>query len=549
MRVQPWLLALAALTFGCGDSGLVDANVDDTSTDDSEGDEANCPIGSEGCPCTGGGGCDPGLMCIDQVCEGEATSETAEETEGETGECTEVGCECDGEPGSCDPGLICEDGVCIGEDCGNGALDPNEACDDGNSVDGDGCDSDCTRTEILDTVGGGGHTCVLIEGGKVLCWGENVVGQLGNGMPQTVGDNETPAEVGPIQLAEGAIGLSAGATHTCALFEDQSLRCWGLNATGQLGYGNSFVVPTLGDDESLVGLEAVPVGFPVDEVSMGALQTCARGGGIVRCWGASNFGQLGLGNTTTIGDDEVPDMAEAVFLGGEAQHIAQGANHVCALLTTGDVRCWGRNDRGQLGIQSNQNIGDDEVPSSSPAVDIKPAAVPGGATVQKLSLGLSHSCALFTSGQLVCWGHNDRGQLGQGNTVTWGDNPGEAPAMLEPIALGTSAVDVAAGYDHTCALLNDGNVRCWGDCSAGQCGYGDDEDVGDDETPDMLEPVDLGRPAVAIMGGGVAHTCAVLEDFTLSCWGLNQFGQLGYGFTHDIGDNEAPKTAGAVELY
>lgn len=535
-RVRWWASWLAGLALAC--AGPPTEGVDDDTETDSSTDESSCAIGSVDCECTPGGGCDPGLTCVDGLCEPEAATE-------DTGSCTAVDCPCDVDD-DCDDGLVCDDGTCQPDDCGNGALDANEACDDGNTIDGDGCDSDCSRTDIASVQAGGAHTCALIEGGRVRCWGHNVAGQVGTGTPDDVGDNETPAQVGDLPLPASAVEIACAAAHTCVRFEDGGVRCFGFNTVGQLGYGNALEVPALGDDEPITDLGPVDLGGPADQLVAGALQTCVRLGPQVRCWGSGQFGQLGQGSVANIGDDEVPADAEALFLGGGATSVALGGAHGCAL-TAGGLRCWGRNDSGQLGVGNNLDIGDDEPPSDLGAIEAIPASLPPGTIVTALALGLGHSCALLSTGDVVCWGENGLGQLGQGNVQDWGDQGGELPSALEPIALGTSAVAIAAGYDHTCALLDDSTLRCWGDNGSGQLGYGDEERIGDDELPDAAGPVELSGGVVR-MTAGAAHTCVVLDDQRVVCWGSNNFGQLGYGHTHTVGDNEVPTSAGFVEL-
>ena len=140
-----------------------------------------------------------------------------------------------------------------------------------------------------------------------------------------------------------------------------------------------------------------------------------------------------------------------------------------------------------------------------------------------------------------CWGHVTSGQLGYAATNTIGDD--ETPASAGPVDLGPgrTARALATGSYHSCAVLDDGSVRCWGYGTSGQLGYASTETIGDDETPGSAGPVDLGpgRTARAISAGSV-HTCAVLDDGSVRCWGYNRQGQLGYGNEESLGDNEAP---------
>jgi hypothetical protein len=138
---------------------------------------------------------------------------------------------------------------------------------------------------------------------------------------------------------------------------------------------------------------------------------------------------------------------------------------------------------------------------------------------QRVVSGGSFTCAILANGSVRCWGSNAVGQLGQGNKNTIGDN--ETPGSVGTVDIGNhTAVALAAGNAHTCALLDDGTSRCWGYNIYGQLGYANTKQIGDDETPASAGPVDLGpgRTAVAITAGGL-HTCAILDNGNVLCWG------------------------------
>jgi alpha-tubulin suppressor-like RCC1 family protein len=224
-----------------------------------------------------------------------------------------------------------------------------------------------------------------------------------------------------------------------------------------------------------------------------------------------------------------------VSVGGLVKDIVAGGDHTCALLTTGNVRCWGRNSHGQLGHGNTAPIGDNEVPSSVAEVNV-------GGLVKQLSAGSLSTCALLETGNARCWGYNGYGQLGYGNTVTIGDN--ETPASAGDVNLGDTVLQIVAsknneyGQDHTCALLSNGGVKCWGLNNYGQLGYGN--------TANLHQPsstVNLGGASAYAISAGGEHTCALLSTGTARCWGLSNLGQLGYANTTTIGDNELPSTA------
>jgi cysteine-rich repeat protein len=535
-----WLSLVLLLGLGCNGGNIVEAPDTGTTVATESGDI--CMTGTLGCACMPGGGCDPGLECTAGIC-----AELPDETE--TGECTELGCDCVAEQDdACGEGLICFEGSCVVDNCGDGILDPIETCDDANAIDGDGCDNDCSRTQILELALGGVHTCALIEKGRIRCWGNNGTGQIGYGagVVGNSGDDELPSSAGDLPLP-AAVDVEAGGAHTCAVFENGDARCWGFNTSGQLGLGNSATVTAIGDDEPLEGLPKVELVAPVNGIGLGVLQTCVRVSGQLRCWGSGAFGQLGLAALANIGDNEVPLAVPAVMLGGEPIALAIGGHHGCAILATGSLRCWGRNDTGQLGLGNAAHIGDNEHPIVALEVNAISDNFPPETSIVDITAGLSHTCMLLSTGDVICWGAGNLGQLGQGNNQTWGDALAETPANLSPVALGGSALALAAGYLHTCALLDGGAVRCWGSSESGQLGNGDEEFVGLTNVPSDRPPVTLAGPVIGI-AAGAGHTCVVFEDHEVGCWGSSEYGQLGYGNTEGIGDDELPMVAGFVEV-
>jgi alpha-tubulin suppressor-like RCC1 family protein len=392
------------------------------------------------------------------------------------------------------------------------------------------------------------HTCALLGDGSVRCWGFGADGQLGYGNANTIGDDETPGSVGPVNLGAGrtAKAISAGDYHTCALLDDGSVRCWGLGGNGRLGYGTTANV---GDRQTpgSVGPVNLGAGRTARAISAGGTHTCAvLDDGNVRCWGYGFTGQLGYGNQDTIGDDENPGSVAPVNLGvgRTAVAISAGEIHTCALLDDGSVRCWGYGRSGRLGYGNNDNVGDDEAPGS-----VEPVNLGTGRTAVAISAGTAHTCAVLDDGSVRCWGYGANGQLGYGNTETIGDN--ETPNMVAPVNLGTGrrARAITARAGHTCVVLDDGSVRCWGYGDNGRLGYGNADPIGDDETPAAVGPVNLGvgRSAAAISAGGY-HTCARLDDGSVRCWGYGGDGRLGYCNQDDIGDDEVPGSVGPVDL-
>ncbi len=390
------------------------------------------------------------------------------------------------------------------------------------------------------------HSCALLVNASVRCWGFGRDGALGYGNQDTVGDDETPAQVGPVALGTGrsAAAISAGAVHTCALLDDAGVRCWGFGGDGRLGYANINIV---GDDETPATVGPVSVGGPVKAITAGRGHSCAiLTDGSLRCWGFGFDGRLGYGNTNSIGDDEIPGAVGPVRLGTgrTATAITAGDAHTCAVLDDASVRCWGFGGNGQLPNGNTISIGDDETPDT-----VNPARLGAGRTVRAISAGDFHTCALLDNGAVRCWGFGGNGRLGYGNTDSIGDD--ETPDAVGPVDLGPgrTAVAVAAGANHSCAILDNGSVRCWGFARNGRLGYANTNDIGDDETPGSVPPVDLGagRTARAITAGGES-TCARLDDGSLRCWGNGSNGFLGNCSPNLIGDDETPGSIRAVDL-
>ncbi|HEY5920946.1 MAG TPA: hypothetical protein VIV11_04715 [Kofleriaceae bacterium] len=384
---------------------------------------------------------------------------------------------------------------------------------------------------------GGNHTCA-IRGGAVRCWGSGVAGRLGYGNTASIGDNETPASAGDVDVGGAAVQIRAGGEHTCVLDDAFKVRCWGLASGGRLGYGDGLHI---GDDEppSMVG--AVNIGVNVTELAVGDAHTCViivTGG--VRCWGVGAMGRLGYSSTENLGDNELPRNLTEVPLGATPiVDIVAGGAHTCALTALGEVRCWGSGISGQLGYGSTMDVGDDEVPSFFNPVNV-------GGNVTQLAAGTSHTCALLDTGGVRCWGAGGAGRLGYDSLTNIGDT--EVPASAGDVDIGRTAIEIAAGGTHTCAVLDDHTLRCWGGNQYGQLGHGHTEPIGDDEAPSERSIVPVGEP-VGHVWAGRDHTCVQLERGALRCWGRNDEGRLGYGHTMTLGDTEPAASVGDVPAF
>ena len=392
-------------------------------------------------------------------------------------------------------------------------------------------------SEAAVLVAGEEHNCVITKGGDLLCWGDSTFGQLGSANSNNIGDN--PGEMPPPKALLGGAAVAQVAPariHTCALFVGGGVRCWGHPSEGALGFyfkDEDGLWAEIGDEEEDMPPPEVDLGgLPAVSIAAGDSHSCAAlAGGTVTCWGDNTNGQLGRGDTASICDDPGEKPLAGVDLGGVIVQLAASGSTTCALLEGGAVKCWGANESGQLGRGDTESIGDE--PGEMPPADVDL----GGAAVQ-ISVGRSqastHVCALMANGAVRCWGAGEYGRLGYGDQANIGDEPGEMPPA--DVDLGGAAVQISAGGLHTCALMASGAVRCWGAAIWGQIGYGSDEDLGD-EPGEMPPPdVDLGGPAVQVAAGRV-HTCFLLEDGGVKCVGFAAEGQLGQGDLTPLGDN------------
>ena len=359
------------------------------------------------------------------------------------------------------------------------------------------------------------HTCLLARSGEVWCWGDGFTAK-------------SPVGLGP---GRRAATIVAGDFHTCAILapgtpDAGAVRCWGENGAGQLGVGTTT---RTGNDRSPSAAPAVDLGPGSTAVALaaGSNFTCAilRGpeDGAVRCWGGNSSGQLGLGSTATIGDDELPSSVGPVDLGGHrAVAIAAGGFHACAILDDGALQCWGGNGTGELGQGDSTNIGDRDTPAAHP-----PVRIGTGRTATAVAAGLGTTCAILDTGATRCWGYGGGGGLGLGDDESVGDD--EPPAAVPVVQLGEGrrAVTLALGAYHSCALLDDGTVRCWGPNGRGELGYANTIPIGDAATPDQAGPVELEGRVVEIVAGGY-HTCVLLEQGSLQCWGPDDIGPLSF---------------------
>lgn len=328
---------------------------------------------------------------------------------------------------------------------------------------------------------GGYHTCAIVDGGEVQCWGWNDRGAVGDG---TTDDRTTPVRVRGLT---GATAIAASFQRSC-IIEGGRVHCWGKNDRGQLGDGTTTdrTIPAM--VQGITGATALAAGVDY---------TCAIvANGEVRCWGVNNAGQLGDGTTTL----RTMPVAVAGVTGATA--ITAELSTTCALVAGGMVRCWGANEFGQVG-------------DGTTVARTTPTSVGGIGSATAIAAGAHHACAVVEGGEARCWGAKPFGCCGD-------------PAMRDrtptPVAGIADAVTISAGRNYTCVVRRNGRAACWGDNEYGELGDG------------TFVPF---RPAVDVVGvsgilqisAGYMTTCGLSPTTGLYCWGRNDFGAVGDGST------------------
>ncbi len=366
-------------------------------------------------------------------------------------------------------------------------------------------DGACERAPgiFTEVTAGLGHMVGTLESGEVVAWGRNGERQLG--------DDTRVDRHGPViaSLLTGTSAHGAGDYHSCGILPDGRVRCVGQNGDGQLGDGGDSAEDWSG--YSLVAVDVRRVTNAV-EVDGGWEHSCARTvDNRVYCWGATTWDQLG----------ENPPMSfnsEANLVGGlpPVAQLAVGNQFNCVRTTEGEVWCWGHNLNGQLG-------------NGTTDYDVaRPARVAGLTNIVDVSAGDEHVCAVRDDGAVFCWGRNFYGQLGDGT---------EEIDRLLPVRVVDldDAIQVAAGFGHTCALRHTGTVACWGWNSGGQAGVPLIEEI---LQPLQLRPVSVeGLADVARVVVGNSFSCAHLTNGELWCWGNGDRGERGNG---DRGSSATP---------
>ena len=291
-----------------------------------------------------------------------------------------------------------------------------------------------------------------------------------------------------------------GSSDAVSINEDGSAKCWGWGLRYKLGNGSQ--------DNQLSPVSVGSISTATTITAGGDFSCSMLSSGSIKCWGKGEYGQLGNGtNNQVTSPVTVSNITNAIDF--EAHEL-----NACALLDNGTVNCWGYGGYGQLGNGVTVMTDGLAYKTNTP---VEVSSITNGADI---SMGYYHACVLLDNGSVNCWGKGEFGQLGNGTTSTSAVN---TPVNVSNIS---SAIAISAGYTHSCVILSDGTVKCWGAGGGGR--------LGNDSTSNQSTPVSVSNINNAIaISSGYDHTCALLDNSSIACWGTGGYGQLGNGATGD----------------
>lgn len=454
---------------------------------DLDSDSSHC--GQCGTACTGGTTCTAGT-CACALANEKSCGATCIDIQSDALNCGDCN-------NRCDPGANCDAGECrcpgaMGKVCGTACVDTATSaahCGD--------CDRPCDRLciggacpTVAEVAAGAGHTCARLSTGAVACWGQNQVGQLGDG------DMGSPRySPGVVTTSATAAYLAAGGPNTCMISTMGELWCWGGNDELQLTDGAAEFEP------APFHISSYPTGEPLDRLAVGGRFTCAggSGSGSAYCWGANSYGESGATPSLAVGQ---PTKIQDVV---DVETLSAGFTHGCAVVRDpgnfGKVLCWGDNRGGLLGV--------DPVTVAYSTSGL-PLDTPLGNAVGVFAGG-NGACALDAVGQAWCWG----------NGWLTGQADGHTPVMIAGLP---NATIITGENEFACTRVTGGEIWCWGADFSGSTGQ---------EPPSSTPAAVLDGTGAKLSGmdgvvAGASHTCAWTPT-AIHCWGDNEFGQLGNG--------------------
>lgn len=326
------------------------------------------------------------------------------------------------------------------------------------------------------------NTCATLSSGEIQCWGDNSYGGIGNGLI------EKDVIRGPTKVLgiTNAISVSGRQQSMCALLNSGRIKCWGHEFGG-------------------VPVEVAGITDAV-AITIGVNHSCARlSTGDVKCWGRRS--EVGDPNYFFGSDAQTPALIPDIT---NVVSVSSGRTHTCAVIDTGEIKCWGSNDYGQLGNMT-RNLS---------RVASPPSVVPGITNAVAVTAGHYHTCATLDNGQITCWGHNGSLELGNNTAPTHSLVPVKVSSTTD------AGNSLSVSLDGACVVLNTGRIQCWGNNSNGQ--------LGNNSTVDSTSPVTvIGITDAVTIAKSHVHACALLRSGNIKCWGNNYYGQLGNNSTVD----------------
>lgn len=418
-------------------------------------------------------------------------------------------------------------------------------------------DSSVQIIRPVDVKTGQYFACAKYDEGSLKCWGWNGNGQLGQGNTAAIGDSSY--EVGGVNpfvnLGTGRTvsKFYLGAAHACAILDNNQTKCWGSGGNGRLGYGNTA---GKGDNNNEMGDNLLPVDLGTGrfavELALGGSHTCARlDNNSVKCWGNGASGRLGYEGTASRGDgaNEMGDNLPTVNLGTgrTALKIVAGLDYTCALLDNNTVKCWGENQRGQLGKDSTADLGDgaNEMGDNLTAINLG-----AGRTATNIISLYETVCVHRDNNTAICWGRNNFGQTGRGATGGANSAIGDAGGEMAAIA----AINFSTGFGtlaklftlgrSVCAIDTSNVVKCWGYNAYGQLLLGNTTNA----TAPPATAMNFGTGLVpAFIDAYLDTICVLFTNDRIKCFGRARTGTAGQvngtllngSVENSLGDNAA----------
>lgn len=350
--------------------------------------------------------------------------------------------------------------------------------------------------------------CVILNDATVKCWGYNPDGRLGIGNTSNT-STPTAVNLGSGKTAKKIImsnSYGQNKSMSCAILNDNTLKCWGYNQDYRLGDGTNTSKTTPVEISVGSGLTVKDVQFLHNATNSDKYSTCSiLSNDTLKCWGHNDFGKLGVGDTTLRSTPTLVDLGSGKTVKSIYNNIA---NSMCAILNDDTLKCWGLNNFNQIG-------------DGSTTTRLSPTLVNlgSGKLAKKMFVYANTNFVLLTDNTLVAWGNNYRGQLGINSATSQITVP-------TTVVLSKYVKDVALRTDYqACLLYTDNTVGCAGDNIYGSVGNN-----GGSSLYYTFQSVDLGSGKTAVeLYNDLYSNCALLNDSTVKCWGYNNKGQLGMG--------------------